>query len=178
MANKSPWTPGFEAKPLAVAFIDHELPNHVPALANLPVHFDPGSKQYIPDSQCLAPQALFKRPRSDVKDTKAMVFWHHIFGDAMQQFGSSTREPKGRAESVYSIRDKRDWNAIYSVLVSARDKYQETGGPLGALRKVRRKGADSIGQFAEAAKTASTLAPDGVYSTPILGAVEVVLDVR
>lgn len=66
------------------------------------------------------------------------------------------------------------------MLLLARNKYQETKGSLGlgSLRKVRRKTADNISPWAEAAKTASALTPDNIYSTPILGAVEVVLDVR
>lgn len=147
---------------MAMAFIDQQLPDHILELANLPIHHHPDSEEYAANSRCLAPPALSLRPRPDAKNTKAMTFWHSIFGDAMQKFKSCTKEPKGRAETVYNIRDKRDWDEIYSVLILARNKYQETVGVLGALRKVRRKGADRINPIVGAAKMASTVAPDNI----------------
>lgn len=63
------------------------------------------------------------RPRPDVKNSKpSMEFWHGIFGDAMEKFKSTTQEPKGRAEKGWSIRDKTNWDEIYSLLLLARNK--------------------------------------------------------
>lgn len=106
-----------------------------------------------------------------------MGFWTGIFPEAIAQFRSTT-EPKGRSKTAYNIRDKHDWDMIYDTLEAARIKYRNEGGPVGWVRKVRRKVADNIGPGAEAAKIASKVVPENPYATPVLGAVEVLLDVR
>jgi hypothetical protein len=91
----------------------------------------------------------------------------------------STKEPKGRSQTVYNIRDKTDWDSVYDTLTLAREKYQENGGSVGRwLRRVRRKAADNITPGAEVAKIASKVVPQNPYATPVVGAVEVLLDVR
>jgi hypothetical protein len=111
--------------------------------------------------------------------TNAMLFWNTIFLAALVQFKSNpaTPEPKGRSETPYSIRDKRDWDAIYSTLALAWNEYQKAGGRVGCLRKTRRKAADNVAPLVVVAQIASDIAPENPYSTPVLGAVEVLLDV-
>ncbi|KAF7556378.1 hypothetical protein G7Z17_g1417 [Cylindrodendrum hubeiense] len=87
-----------------------------------------------------------------------------------------TTEPKGRSKTEFSIRNEDDWDAIYEKLEQARTKYQNEGGKVGWLRKVRRKAADHVAPGAEIAKNVGKLVPDNPYSTPIAGAVQVLLD--
>ena len=118
------------------------------------------------------------QPRPAWTDTKAMQFWNNIFLKALAKFNSTTVEPKGRSKTQYSIRDKNDWDSLYGTLELARDEYQKAGGPVGWLRKTRRKAADNIAPLAGATELASNLNPNNPYSTPVLGAVGVLLDVR
>jgi hypothetical protein len=189
--------------PLTVGFIENRLPAFHPAFVNPPVHWDNMSNQYVPNSQALVPMpnngslaasspvssptlvsgpstvnAL--PPRTAWTDTKAMQFWNAIFHVALIKFkpNPATPEPKGRSETPYSIRDKRDWDAIYGTLELARNEYQSAGGPVGWLRKIRRKAADNVAPLASVVQTASDMDPNNPYSTPVLGAVGVLVDVR
>lgn len=101
-----------------------------------------------------------------------------VLADAVKTFKETRGEPEGRVATGYSIRDKDDWDAIYSILESARGQYQRAKGPVGTLRRVRRKFADHSSPLAGAVKTASQIAPDSACTTPVLGAVELILDVR
>ncbi|XP_014562039.1 hypothetical protein COCVIDRAFT_11510 [Bipolaris victoriae FI3] len=149
------------------------------------------SRSYVPASQALvgntsnslaippvwnaqpSSNGLLQRP--EWTDTNAMKCWNEVFPDAMIRF-KSTKEPKGRSGTDYHIRDKTNWDAIYYTLESARAKYQMSGGPVGWIRKVRRKAADNITPGAEAAKIASKFVPQDTIATPVVGAVEVILD--
>lgn len=176
----------------AVSFIDNRLPNHHPAFANPLVQFDSMSGRYVPTEQGFVQQpsgvvissasnALLDDegipPRPEWTNICAMNFWNAIFPTAMDQLRSMI-EPKGRARTVFDIRNKKDWEMIYDTLEQARNKYQGEGGPVGWLRKVRRKGADNLAPVGVVVKAASKMAPSDPYATPILGAVEMLLDVR
>jgi len=180
--------PSLGHQPATVDFIDNHLQKYHPAFVNPPVRYDPMSGQYVPNSQPLVPRpnngALVASapyndllPRPAWTNTNAMQFWNGIFPEAMTRFRSTT-EPKGLSQTAYRIRDKHDWDAVYDMLEAARTKYQQEGGPVGWLRKVRRKVADNITPVAEAAKIASKIAPNNLFATPVLGTVEVLLDVR
>jgi hypothetical protein len=106
-----------------------------------------------------------------------MQFWNDIFSAAKGKF-LSTAAPKGRSETAYHIRDKPDWDSVYETLASVRQKYEQKGGSVGQrLRKVWRKTADNTTPGVEVAKFASNVTHDP-YITPVLGAVEVIFDVR
>ena len=106
-----------------------------------------------------------------------MVFWNAIFPDAVLELVKTT-EPRGRSETEYSIRAKANWDDIYDVLKSARAKYEKSGGPVGWLRKMRRKAADKIAPVTTATKITAKLVPSNPYATPVLAAVEILFDVR
>ncbi|KAL1644142.1 hypothetical protein SLS58_004422 [Diplodia intermedia] len=83
---------------------------------------------------------------------------------------------KGRPKPGYDIRAKDDWDGVYDLLAVARTQYQREGGAVGFLRRVRRRAADNVGPVAETTHIASKLTPNDSYATPVLGAVEVLLD--
>ncbi|KAL0261590.1 hypothetical protein SLS55_003020 [Diplodia seriata] len=83
---------------------------------------------------------------------------------------------KGRPKPGYDIRAKDDWDGVYDLLAVARTQYQREGGAVGLLRRVRRRAADNVGPVAETARISSKLTPNDSYATPVLGAVEVLLD--
>ncbi|KAL5325536.1 hypothetical protein ACEPPN_006663 [Leptodophora sp. 'Broadleaf-Isolate-01'] len=117
-------------------------------------------------------------PRPAWTDTRAMQFWQNIFHEALIKFKSdlTTPEPKGRSQTPYSIRNRASWDEIYDTLELARSEYQKVAGPLGWIRKIRRKGAENVAPFAAVAQSASDLAPNDPYSTPVLGAVGLLLN--
>lgn len=163
--------------PLSVHFINHRLSNTIPDFSNAMSHYDTSMQQYVTNGFVVAPNTVLYPPRTELETTTAMRCWQLVLTDALKTFKETKEEPEGRIATGYSIRDKDDWDAIYSVLESARAQYQRAKGPVGNLRRVRRKLADHISPLADAVKTASNIAPDSACTTPVLGSVELVLDV-
>jgi hypothetical protein len=114
-------------------------------------------------------------PRPADTDIKAMKFWNWLFPLAMADLVSGSVPPPTKPE--HSIRDKTNWESVYITLEAAREEYRTEDGMRKLFRKMRRRAADRAAPAAEAARTASTLAPDSPFSTPVLGAVVVILDV-
>ncbi|KAH7009847.1 hypothetical protein EDB80DRAFT_414775 [Ilyonectria destructans] len=200
MADPNSAVPKLRLQPLAVDFMDNRLPQHHQMFLNPPTCYDPSSGNYVPSSQALVPRpnnsalappgahsmtppTTLPAPINDDSfpsrpawtDTKAMNFWNGIFPEALEKFKTTT-EPKGRSKTDFSIRNEDDWDAIYDKLELARAKYQNEEGKVGWLRKVRRKAADHVAPVAESAKNVGKLVPDSPYSTPVAGAVQLLLD--
>ncbi|KAK3983790.1 hypothetical protein QBC44DRAFT_391456 [Cladorrhinum sp. PSN332] len=160
-------------------FISSRLSQYHAAFADPPLHHDPMSGLYVPNNQMMVPrpnQEVGYASRQQLTDTDLMTLWSAIFPASMDRFKADAKEPKGRAGTEFSIRDKDSWDEIYTVLVSARSKYQDEGGRVGWLRNICRKGADNVAPIAASAKTTSKLVPNNVISTPVVGALELVLD--
>jgi hypothetical protein len=104
-----------------------------------------------------------------------MVFWNGIFPDAMTEF-KKTEEPRGRS-SDFSIRSPDSWDEIYRRLEAARVKYQQVGGAVGWLRKVRRTVANNITPVAGTVGIGAKVVHGEPIATPVLAAVELILDV-
>ncbi|KAF5503165.1 hypothetical protein CGCF413_v004741 [Colletotrichum fructicola] len=104
-----------------------------------------------------------------------MERWNELFLEAMTTFKHTFPAPKGRSE-VYSIRTEPDWEAIYEKLEKAQEKYQSDGGRVGWFRKKRRSAADNASVVSEVVGNVSALVPDTVFSTPVFGVVQLLLD--
>ncbi|ROV98393.1 hypothetical protein VMCG_07143 [Cytospora schulzeri] len=201
--SQSPLDSHIGRRPLTVEFIDYHLPAVHPAFVDPPVHYDTMSQQYVLNSRTasasndgalttLSPGSSSdiyspagSKPLSTVSDppprpvwtdTKAMQYWNAIIPQALVMFRATTTEPKRQSNNKFRIRDKNDWDTIYETLELARDEYQKTGGPVGWLRKIRRKAADNVAPLAGAAFIGLKAVPENTYSTPVLGAVGVLLD--
>lgn len=200
MAHQDSTTHIPDVHSITLDYIANQLPSYDPMFRHPPLHLDPVSGRHVPNSQAMA-AALKARPGADDcslmvaapttawddnglpprpawTEIKDMAFWNSIFIAAIATFRETTKPVSGRSKTLYDIRTKNDWDAVYDTLVAARDKYQEEGGPVGWLRKVRRKVADNISPAVHASKIASKIAPNDLIATPVLGAVEVMLDVR
>lgn len=189
MAAQGSFIPGF-SRPVTVDYIDHHLHEQHPMFINPPVQYDPMSGQYGSNSEALAPGQYAPGnhalppppdgddlpPRPDWANVNAMRFWNGIFLDAITEF-RKTKEPRGRSSTDYSIRSLDSWDEIYHRLEAARAKYQQEGGPVGWLRKIRRTAADNITPLAGAAAMGTKAAPSDPIATPVLAAVELVLNV-
>lgn len=188
MAN--PPIPSLTKRAPTIDFIDQKLPKHHPAFATQSVQYDPMLTHYVPAGQAMgsamnnslaAPPAFNQAVVSNLPlrpewtDTNAMQFWNSIFPESMTKL-RYTIEPKGRSQTPYDIRDKSAWDDVYNVLEAARAKYQNSGGTVGWVRRVRRKAADSIAPGGEVIKLTSKFAPQDNVATPVLGAIEVLFD--
>jgi hypothetical protein len=184
----NPPIPAITKRAPTIDFIDQRLPKHHPLFATQATQYDPMSKQYVPGNQVVGANTsnslvsagasntlsssnnIVQRP--EWTDINAMVFWNGIFGDSMSLFKCAP-EPKGRSKSMYDIREKADWHSVYDTLEMARKKYETGGSP---LRKARRKIADRVTPGADAAKIGSKVVPQDNIATPVIGAVEIILD--
>ncbi|KAJ0164049.1 hypothetical protein CTA2_1862 [Colletotrichum tanaceti] len=106
----------------------------------------------------------------------SMSLWNEIFQEAMNQFKDATTEPKDRCKSQTSIRAEGDWESVCTKLEEARRRYQGDGGRSEWFRKKRRDAADQAPLVAEVVGTAAKVLPDSMFSSPILGAVQVILN--
>ncbi|KAH7309740.1 hypothetical protein B0I35DRAFT_453382 [Stachybotrys elegans] len=199
MAGQGSFIPGC-SRPVTVDYIDQHLHEQHPLFANPHVQYDAMSGQYAPtterhgqmpeqyasESQVVVAEQYATNnqvsvdsddlpPRSDWTHASAMKFWNGIFPDAMTEF-QKTEEPRGRSGTDYSIRSPDNWDEIYHRLQAARDKYQQVGGSVGWLQKVRRTVANNITPLAGMAKFGARAALVDPIATPVLAAVELVID--
>lgn len=117
-------------------------------------------------------------PRPLAQPAHALKFWDSIFSRAMDEFKNDHPvEPKNLTSSKYDyrIRTKLDWDAVYAQLELAKTNYcNETKGFTAKTRKVYRRLGRTI---AQPMMTAAKLVPQLDVVTPVLGAVQIVLEV-
>ncbi|OJJ42681.1 hypothetical protein ASPZODRAFT_137067 [Penicilliopsis zonata CBS 506.65] len=173
-------------QPPSVDFIDNRLPRYHPVFVDPPARYDAMSGQYVvANVQTVVPRPVnasttphgpstfdTRAPRPALKDPQTYRFWNDIFPEAMHSFQCKSEAPRGVSGTAYNIRGQRDWKAVYEILQAARDQYKQEG----LFRRTRRKMADHVGPAVEAVDVASTVVPDSVYSTPILGSLAVLLN--
>lgn len=192
--------PDLQLQPPTVDFIDNRLPSHHPMFVDPPVHYDPVAQYYVPDAQSLVLRsyalqrpsgsasqqedthdatehvidATGSSPRPTWTDVNAMQLWNELFPAALMRFMAITPEPKDQADPKYSIRGLPDWDAIHAKLLECQSTYQEQGGWFG---KTRRKVADKMHPVTAGSRTFGAVMPDSVFSTPVVGVVQAILDV-
>lgn len=188
--NNDPSSDG-TSRPAAVDFIDNRLPKYHPAFVNSSSHYDAEDRKYVPNTQVVVSAESggaislsnssepidygISSPRPNWTNIEALRCWNDLFPAALNRLMSTSQEPSGRSKSEYSIRqDKSDWNAVYNVLENAKAKYEQSNKVAGMLRKT----GENIAPVAQALKIASNMDPGSPYSTPVLGAVNIFLDVR
>lgn len=193
--EQADYTPRLDHQTATADFINNRLPEYHPAFENPSLRLNRMYEEHGLGSQ--ASTSLVEHgavvhgsnastnafhandvlPRPNWTKPNVMMFWNDILLEAMNTF-QLVPELKGRAKTDYDIRGETDWNMIYGKLEGARAAYQNKGGWLGILQKARRKVADNITPVAEVATVASKAVPNNPYSTPILGCVEFILNVR
>jgi hypothetical protein len=180
----------FSEQTIVAPFIDNQLVEAHPALAaNNNSNYDSSLGCYVQREdghhaavEALQP-ALMNDSNSESTDdilparplpdpVSAMKFWDDIFDDAMEEFIDGAEADPNK--SAYTIRDKKDWDSLFGQLESARNKFNSTMGVRGKMKKIYRKVADNVQPVIEITK----LVPDIEYTTPVLGAVEFLLEVR
>lgn len=190
MPNNDPFSDR-TSRPAAVDFIDNRLPKYHPAFMNSTSHYDTEVGKYVPNTQIAVSTESsgaislsnsskpldyeVSSPRPNWTNIEALKCWNDLFPAALNRLISTSPEPSGRSKSEYSIRQgKNDWNAVYNALENAKAKYEQSNKVAGMLRKT----GENIAPVAQALKIASNMDPGSPYSTPVLGAVNIFLDVR
>ncbi|KAL2837694.1 hypothetical protein BJY01DRAFT_237764 [Aspergillus pseudoustus] len=190
MASVDNSMPQISGQPPTIDFIDNRLPKHHMMFQNPPIHYEPSHDRYVANKDPANPMAsgggniphkpLYPfdpydlPPRPADTDIKAMTFWTWLFPLAMADLTSKVIQPN--TKTAYRIRNKPDWESVYEILEAARGEYCAEDGKRKLFRKVRRRAADGVAPVVEAAHTVCTLAPNSPFSTPVLGAVVIILD--
>ena len=198
MAGANHSIPRLDQQGPAVDFIDNRLGQYHIMFENPPVYFDPTMQRFVPttmfpfstepnedkahqvvEKQTSSPNTdLVLPPRPAYNNVKAMVFWAGIFQEAMNEFRNRSPPPKDRDTTPYDIRNKHDWESVYNVLEAAKEKYCHPDGFRGKVLRSRRRLADKSSFLSEVTRIASVFTPENMYTTPVLGSIRVILEVR
>lgn len=195
MTNSSDFVPNLGNQSPSVDFIENRMPKHFPAFRNSLVYYSTDSQRFVSISRPKngsreqigstfiqnhataqevspigQPMALVA---SSSTNAEAMRYWDEIFSDAMTQL-QTTLEPKIK-NSKLRIREDKAWYTIYDKLEEARSGYLKQGGRFG---EVVRWCADHTPSVTVLVKIAQGVAPSNPYSTPVLGAVQLILNVK
>lgn len=192
--------PRTERPPMSVQFIDDDLKDLHNALKYPLSTYDTHAGRYVAVSSRFG-LASGERVAPSITDTitedgssseqsqalvpaeTPMTFWDSIFQVSLDRFKALwPDEPQGREKSGYdySIRKKATWEDIYSQLQKAREFYDgDTKGLWGRHAKSYNKTRRSIiDHTVPIARQAVRFVPEMDYTTPVVAAVQVLVDVN
>lgn len=128
----------------------------------------------VPTTSTTDRYTLPKRPLAE--PAEVLKFWDSLFDRAMDKFKAThPKEPEEISIKCHSIRNKSKWTDVYDQLEGAKQGYCNIDkGFRAGFRKVYRKFADHA---ATPLQGAVNFVPDIDYVTPVLGAVQILLEV-
>lgn len=196
-SNSAPRT---DRPPISVQFIDDDLKDLHNALKHPLSAYDSYTRRYVVASsnpgfaggETVAPHLTdtimedgggSEQSQALVPTVTPMTFWDSIFHVSLDRFRTLwPDEPQGREKSGfnYSIRQKLTWEDIYGQLQKAREFYDgDTKGLWGRHAKSYTKKRRSIvDHTAPIARQAVRFVPQMDYTTPVVAAVQVLVDVN
>lgn len=200
MASTSKSIPDLSLQLPTVDFIDNRLDKYHQAFATPPARYDPRTGEFIICEPIqLIPllsgssSATFGRipagaepvmlaeddfipPRPLAEPAGTLKFWDSLFFRAMEHFKEEHPiEPKALVDSRCRIRDKEDWTSLFDQLESTKQEYCNVDkGFKSGFKKVYRKFAQHM---AQPLIGAVKFVPDVDCVTPVLGAVQILLEV-
>ncbi|KAL6858457.1 hypothetical protein J3F83DRAFT_750862 [Trichoderma novae-zelandiae] len=186
-SESSSLIPPIHLQPPAVDFIDNRLPQHHGVFKNTNAHYDHMLQRYVAGRTPSNEQALVESNANgqtanqlaplcqmgDVGDPEK--FWGLVFSEAMAAFISKyPNEPDGVSKLGYSIRNQRTWKGINGQLHKAREVYDGSQKQFRGWckRTMRRIGDNAV----EPATSVISLVPNIEYVSPVLGAVQLLLN--
>ncbi|KAL8376086.1 hypothetical protein RB595_007279 [Gaeumannomyces hyphopodioides] len=176
--------PNIGALPVSVDFIDNRLSSYHDAFRQSQSHFDPRLGRYMPDppagrdgtpeeAEGLEVDTL----RQAQSSISSMSFWTPVFPLSMSRLKELHPDrPDDRVKSAvdYGLREARSWDHVYAQLQAARERYD--GSTRGAWGRKCKNGLRWIVDHSAPGKQAIKLVPSTEYVSPVLAAVEVILD--
>ncbi|RGP78966.1 hypothetical protein FLONG3_2872 [Fusarium longipes] len=181
--------PRISLQPPEVDFIDNHLDSRHPAFATPPSRYCPSHEAYIicepihgsessmdvaiqSNSTTTRDMQIPSRPLA-AKPMVALEFWDNLFQRAMDQLKEEhPTDPDSKQQ--FSIRDKTDCTAVFDQLDNAKESYCKKDKSFKAkFTRIYRKVTDNA---AEPMLGASKFVPNIDYVTPVLGAVQILLE--
>ena len=168
---------GIRLRSPVVDFIDNRLHEFHPAFANPQTHFNVITGHYVNMDASKSMQASERQIGLQFAERhpKDVTPQRDIFPEALKGLRSRCKdEPNGRLERGYSIRCSKNWDEVLSILQRARHSYYNRPGIVGTLKKASRKVGDNTDPINQMIR----LIPDNCYTSPILGILNLLFDVR
>jgi hypothetical protein len=195
MTGRGARIPSVSLQSAAVDFIDNKLPEHHELFKRVRdnTRYDPVAGVYVPvksvatmsDNSANAPGKISAIPPAKPLPLvgESMKFWVIVFGPAIEKLPKRhpVDEPAKltqKKEYSCSIRQEKDWDGVYKKLQSAREIHDGTKkGFWGAVKKGTRRARCFLGSNSGPIHTIVKLVPDHEFVSPVLAAIEVLLDV-
>ena len=115
--------------------------------------------------------------RRRVENIAELKFWDKLFEPSMARFVKAHETAPPDAMGKSGIRDQTDWTGVFERLQTAKNAYiQGNGDSPSRFRMWYRKFADSSGVPLSVVKTAKGVVEND-YASPVLGALQLVLEV-
>ncbi|OPB39339.1 hypothetical protein A0O28_0050450 [Trichoderma guizhouense] len=189
MSTKSSSIPPVHLQPPSVDYIDNRLPEHHGVFKNTNSHYDHTVQKYVQNGSrkdektVVGTQDKDQTPNQlsptsqlelgDIGDPEK--FWGIIFPEAIAAFTTKyPKEPDGLDKLGYRIRDQTTWKGINAQLHRAREVYDGAQVNFqGRCKRALRKLGDSA---IEPTTNVINLVPNIEYTSPILGAVQLLLN--
>jgi hypothetical protein len=170
-------------QPLEVDFIHHNLPQYHTFYEDSGTRYDEQTRRYVAngpipaDSPAICPDTVLDGAKPSAEKAaksvpNVMTYWNMIFPSAMKRFNADRTVSKS-PEPVDDIGNLQTWTQVYDKLKLARDAYTEPSGISGGLHRAWRWTADNA---VEPARLATKVVPQMDVVTPVLGAVQIVLE--
>lgn len=188
MSTKSSSIPPVHLQPPSVDYIDNRLPEHHGVFKNTNSHYDHTVQKYVPDQSGRDGKSVVgnqdKGQTENQLSTTSQLgdigdpekFWGLVFPEAIAAFTTKyPTEPEGLEKLGYRIRDQTTWKGINAQLHRAREVYDGTQVNFqGRCKRALRKLGDSA---IEPTSNVVNLVPNIEYISPVLGAVQLLLNV-
>ncbi|KKP02479.1 hypothetical protein THAR02_05434 [Trichoderma harzianum] len=187
MSTKSSSIPPVHLQPPSVDYIDNRLPEHHGVFKNPNSHYDHTVQKYVRDEsgkdgksvvgnqdKDQTPSQLSQTSHlGDIGDPEK--FWGLVFPEAITAFTTKyPTEPDGLEKLGYRIRNQTTWKGINAQLHRAREVYDGAQVNFqGRCKRALRKLGDSA---IEPTSNVVNLVPNIEYISPVLGAVQLLLN--
>lgn len=166
----------------AVDFIENRSYEYHPAFDSTMCRYSPTQNKFLPlagsSSMTYMPaDPGLPQPRPKPSPVSDMSFWAEVFPEAMRHLNEEPEPYNGRYKLQWSIRDLRDWRQVEETLDMARKEYDHSNGHQH-IGKFRRKLRGAMDKSVQPLKQAMKLVPDIEIASPVVGAIELLVDVR
>lgn len=180
--------PPVHLQPPSVDYIDNRLPEHHGVFQNTNSHYDHTVRKYVQSKSGRDGESVVGNQNKDETPNQLSPtsqlgdigdpekFWGLIFPEAIAAFTTKyPKEPDGLEKLGYRIRNQTTWKSINAQLHRAREVYDGTQVNFqGRCKRALRKLGDSA---IEPTSNVVNLVPNIEYVSPVLGAVQLLLNV-